>query len=265
MTTWADLVAELDRWSTAGRDATFWWRDDDAGEVTPALSDLLELRRRPDVPLALAVIPMVAGRSLAATLATHDGVHVLQHGLAHTNHEPAGQPKSELGRARARRDAASDLAAGRERLLALFGELALPVLAPPWNRIDPAIIDMLPELGFHGVSTFRQRQKEEAAPGVVQINTHIDIIDWRGSRAFCGEAGALAAAVEHLVARRTGAVDAEEPTGLLTHHRMHDAACSTFIAQFAETLSGHPAAQWVSARDIFDVEQWPNTDIAAAQ
>ena len=199
------------------------------------------------------MIPAAAEKALSDALDDDDGVRVLQHGLAHVNHEPGGQPKSELGHARPPRDVANDLRAGRERLLALFGELALPVLAPPWNRIDPAIIDLLPELGFRGVSTFRRRQREKAAPGVVHINTHFDIIDWRKSRAFCGEASALAAAVDHLAARRAGVADAEEPTGLLTHHRMHDAACSAFLSQFAETLSGHPAAQWVSANDIFSV------------
>ena len=31
MADWTDLTEELDRWALAGRRATFWWRDDDAG------------------------------------------------------------------------------------------------------------------------------------------------------------------------------------------------------------------------------------------
>ena len=34
---WAALNAELDCWAAAGRCATFWWRDDDAGEMTAPL------------------------------------------------------------------------------------------------------------------------------------------------------------------------------------------------------------------------------------
>jgi hypothetical protein len=38
---WRRLEAELDRWGDAGRAATFWWRDDDASDATPALETLL--------------------------------------------------------------------------------------------------------------------------------------------------------------------------------------------------------------------------------
>ena len=30
MATWNDLQAELDQWGAEGREATIWWRDDDA-------------------------------------------------------------------------------------------------------------------------------------------------------------------------------------------------------------------------------------------
>ena len=40
---WSDLEAELEAWRCRGRRATFWWRDDDAVEATPALERLLGL------------------------------------------------------------------------------------------------------------------------------------------------------------------------------------------------------------------------------
>lgn len=265
MTTWGDLTAELDRWSAAGRKATFWWRDDDAGDFSPGLRNLLEFRRGANIPLALAVIPAVAGTALVEALAAENDVRVLQHGFAHVNHEPAGRPKSELGRSRAGVDATRELEAGRDRLSALFGAMVVPVLVPPWNRIDPAVVEFLPGLGYRGISTFRRRQEEEAAPGVVRVNTHVDIIDWRGSRGFCGEEIALSATVDHLAARRSGAADGGEPTGLLTHHRMHEAACMAFLSLFTEIVSKHPAASWVSADDLFDAGRWQTTAIAAAR
>ena len=65
---WTDLTRELDRWADSGRPATFWWRDDDALTVTPALDRLLGLARDHQAPLALAVVPAGATAALAASL-----------------------------------------------------------------------------------------------------------------------------------------------------------------------------------------------------
>ncbi|HYC14539.1 MAG TPA: hypothetical protein VEC75_09825, partial [Stellaceae bacterium] len=81
---WSDLEAELDRWSGAGRQATFWWRDDDAVAATAALARLLALAE--GAPLALAVVPGNAEPSLAAALAGAPSVRVVQHGWRHLNH-----------------------------------------------------------------------------------------------------------------------------------------------------------------------------------
>ena len=62
MSSWDDLTTELDGWDEAGMIAEFWWRDDDAVEPTPALDQLLDLRKSLDVPLAIAaMIQMQAG------------------------------------------------------------------------------------------------------------------------------------------------------------------------------------------------------------
>ena len=45
MTSWADLGAELGQWAAEGREATLWWRDDDAIEPTPALDRMIDRQR----------------------------------------------------------------------------------------------------------------------------------------------------------------------------------------------------------------------------
>src|SRR3546814_12853571 len=84
-------------WSPDVCSSDLWWRDDDAGQLCPALERLLDCAAACRAPLALAVIPERAEANLAATLAAHpaDPV-VLQHGYAHTNHAPAGAQKCEL-------------------------------------------------------------------------------------------------------------------------------------------------------------------------
>ena len=253
MSTWKDLTAELDLWAEAGDVATFWWRDDDAVGPTPALDRLLDLRRKSGVPVAIAVIPANAQPALADIL-SGDGIDILQHGYAHRNHRDGTGKKAELGDDRALWDIARELADGRGRMFDIFGEDGwTEIMVPPWNRIDEPVTALLPGLGFHGLSTFRAREAVQPAPGLTAVNTHIDIVDWDGDRGYAGDQATLSAAIAHLSAKRGGLADRGEATGLLTHHLAHDDACWAFIDAFIDVTTGHPAAQWASARALFPV------------
>lgn len=247
---WAALAAELDRWDGEGRTATFWWRDDDAVAATQALDRLLALREAVGVPLALAAIPAAAEDSLARRLEGTTDVAVVQHGYAHRNHAPAGAEKRELGPDRPIERIAGELATGWRRLVALI-PAARPVMVPPWNRIDPAVAAALPGLGYRGLSTFKPRPLHAPVAGLVLANTHLDIVDWIGTRGFVGERAAVGAVVDHLAKRRRGAVDPAEPTGLLTHHLAHDEPCWAFVNQLVARSRAHAAARWIDADEAF--------------
>jgi hypothetical protein len=242
---WAGLGAELDAWLHAGLTARFWWRDDDATRPGPRLKRLLEVSG--DTPIAVAVIPVGVEAELAEMLAEHNAgggnVIVMQHGYAHENHAPAGAKKAEFGDHRPLDAMLEDLIRGRRRMEELFGPMFEPFLTPPWNRVCDSVIARLPDTGLQGLSRFGARGLSE---GDRVVNTHIDIIDWRGSRGFVGQAEALNAAIRHLVARRTGLADRDEPTGLLTHHRDHDGECWKFIGELRRLVTAHPAAEWVT-------------------
>jgi hypothetical protein len=248
---WDRLAAELDRWAAAGRTATFWWRDDDAVAATPALDRLLALRKALSVPLTLAVIPEPAEPPLADRLAAEPDITVAQHGFAHRNHAPEGAPKRELGD-RALAEVTGELQDGWRRLASLF-PAARPVMVPPWNRIDGSVTAALPALGYRGLSTFAARVRREAQPGLVEANTHIDIVDWPGTRRFVGDGAAIGAAAAHLAARREGVpgIDRDEPTGLLTHHLAHDEPCWEFVNRFVARSQTHPAVRWIDADEAF--------------
>ena len=249
MADWRGLAEELDRWSSGGLAATLWWRDDDAAKPARELDHLLVLRARARVPLALAVIPASVEASAAERI--NGGCTVLQHGYAHRNHAPANARKTELGAGRPAGEALGELATGRQRLAALFGAHATTILVPPWNRIGDNLVGALGDAGFTGLSTWGPRSSARPAPGIAQVNTHIDIIDWRGTRGFVGEEAALGAAVAHLRARRQGHADPAEPTGLLTHHLVHDEAGWRFVEAFIERTSAHPATRWLDAATAF--------------
>lgn len=250
---WTSLAQELSRWQEAGRSVDLWWRDDDAIQDTPALRRLIAVAQ---VPVALAVIPGAVKPDLPQALATApsaEGFTVLQHGFRHLNHEPATRKKAELGAARAAETVAAELAAGWTILQQHFGTRAIPVLTPPWNRIAPEVVARLPRLGFRGLTTYLPRRQALAATGLRQVNTHVDIIDWHGGRSFLGIAPTLALLENHLRARRLGAADAAEPTGLLTHHLVQDAESWTFLQRLQDWLSRFPMIRWLPAMAVFPV------------
>ncbi len=243
MTPWEKFFAELDRWP-AGM-ATFWWRDDDAAASSAKLDRLLALG---DLPLALAVVPAHMRVTLAERLAG-SRIDVLQHGFAHANHQPRGEKQAELGDARPLPVMQQELQRGWQRLNALFGRRALPVLVPPWNRIDERLVATLAGQGYVGLSTVKDRGP--AGNGPFRANTHMDIVDWHGRNRFIGAAAALDLASDHLARRRDGRADAAEPTGLLTHHLAMDDAAFAFAGEFLVRSARHPAVRWLAARDIF--------------
>lgn len=247
MSSWDDLDRELDAWANSGQTASIWWRDDDAVAPTGQLDRLLTYIDGQRAPLCLAVIPALARPELAAVLARPGTISVLQHGYAHLNHAPPGDKKVELGSHRPLGDILAELAAGRDRLLDLFGPAVLPVLVPPWNRIAAAVAAALPSIGLLAISTYGSRP----AGGIRQVNTHIDIMNWRDGRRFIGEAAAIQLAVGHLAARRRASSDPHEPSGLLTHHLVHDEPAWRFVGAFLNRTLAHPAVRWLNGAEVF--------------
>ena len=149
-----------------------------------------------------------------------------------------------------------ELGTGWLALERLFGSRALPVLVPPWNRIDPALVPALPEIGYRALSTWGPRPRREAVRGLCQVNMHVDVIDWRGGGGFIGEAAALGALVAALQrARRAiaaGNSDGAEPAGLLTHHLVMDAGAWHFVASLLARLNGDPRLSILAAEKVLD-------------
>jgi hypothetical protein len=247
MSTWDDFARECDAWGEAGRIATWWWRDDDAVEPTPALDDLLRVARG---PIGLAVIPAKLKPGLAPRLRQDPAVAVLQHGYAHRNEAPPGGRKSEFPDERDRGAIEQALTAGFHKLSDAFGDQFLPVLTPPWNRISDQAVAMLQSIGFIGLTRYLPR-KAASVHGVNQVNTHVDVIDWRGSRGFLGESATLHLFVGHLRARRVGVVDFDEPTGVLTHHLVHDPATWRFLEKLRDFLANQAATRLLDPAAAF--------------
>src|SRR5688500_1720849 len=210
--------------------ASFWWRDDDAALPNAALERLLAF----DVPLALAVVPLLAVPELFKILPSR--VCVLQHGSDHRNRAAPGEKKTEFPAAEADAAALQRLAAASQRLRKMAGAQALPVLVPPWNRMRRGLAEKLSSVGFIGVS---QDGKANPVTGLKQVNTHIDIVAWHEGKRFIGEERALSSVLKLL--------DEENPVGWLTHHAVHDEAAWRFL----ERLARVEGVRWHSAAELF--------------
>ena len=244
---WPAFAEAIARRAGAGRPPVFWWRDDDATAPAPELQHLLELAYSSAVPLALAVVPDGAQPELFELL--RGDVGVLQHGADHRNRAAAGEKKTEFPRSEADHEAIGRLARARERLVSLAGARALPVLAPPWNRLRAELVEKLPQAGIRGLSAYGG--KVSAVKGVTQVNTHVDIVAWGAGKRFMGEQPALELAQRYLEDRTEALRDHAEPLGWLTHHAVHEADALDFLRRLFE-ISRRAGARWASIRQL-----WP--------
>ncbi|NRP22267.1 hypothetical protein LPJGGPFB_05526 [Ensifer adhaerens] len=249
---WHLLIDELDRVQARERQIDFWLRDDDAVEPTAPLDRLLSLAASHAVPLTLAVPPAPATEALARHLSGRADIGVAAHGWAHRNHAPREEKKQELGAHRPPAVILDELRRGAERLRTLFPEHFVPMLVPPWNRIDAALSPRLPEIGFSVLSVFGP---EKPSPFPL-VNTHVDVMDWRGTRG-CRDHTLIIADIIERIRQVCGDVEGREDQsggtlGLLTHHLVHDAAVWDFLEKLFTATSGHPACCWRRTRDLTD-------------
>ena len=228
------FLNQLDELAEKGTPARVWWRDDDAVEPSAALDRLLSLTVGHDIPLTLAVIPAQSGQPLANRIREQRDVTVAVHGWAHLNHAGAGEKKQELGPHRPADAVLQELSRGLGLLQDLHGAQAVPVLVPPWNRICRAVVDGLPGSGFDALSVFGP---EQPAPLPV-MNTHVDVMDWRGTRGGRDPVAVL----EDL----TTVLQRDSVAGILTHHLAHDEPAWGILETIVRLTQGHPGWQWVS-------------------
>lgn len=247
---WGALDDALARLADSPHRLSFWWRDDDAIAATPPFERLLALANRFSIPIGIAAIPAAALPSLTERLAAESRVALLVHGLSHVNHAPPGEKKAEFGNHRSAELLNRDAGLALEEARARLGARLLPVFVPPWNRIDPSLVSALAALGYRGLSTFNDRTNRSPS-GLTQINTHLDPIDWHGTR------GALPPEIlaerlgQRITARIEGIADRDEPIGLLTHHLVHDAEVWHVCEILLERLSRSGLLHYPFAAEVF--------------
>ncbi len=233
------LIRALDLRAANGNPAKLWLRDDDAIAPTTELDHLLALTEAANIPVTLAVIPAHSGAALAKRLDIAKGVSVAVHGWSHINHAPASEKKQELGPHRPVPQVLDELARGFAHLAQHHPLHFTPALVPPWNRIAPQVVAGLPALGFRALSVYGP----EATADLPLYNTHVDVIDWRGTRS-----GRPDAVLMDEIAQALQRNDA--PIGLLTHHLVHDMQVWGFLTRLFALTATHPGCHWVSLPEL---------------
>lgn len=227
------LRQELAQWRDMDHQPRFWLRDDDAIEPSKALDTLLTIMG--DAPVIIASIPAFATAGLAERLSLSENVSVVQHGWRHENNASQTEKKSEFPNSVPLATRLDALREGREQLAKVFGPQSRPVLVPPWNRAPDTLIPHLPSLGIGGLSRYRRTEfsDRETHPGVLQIDTQIDIIDWRGTRGLRPPEALYSEISDTLAAARRALHSGEKPgpIGILTHHLVHDPTCWRFLEE----------------------------------
>ena len=249
---WQPVMAELRLWQAARRKATLWLRSDDTGDATPALLRFLEFVQRRRVPATLSVTPRFATKALAEAVNRVDGVYAIQHGYDHANHAPAGLLQCELDSVRPLAVVERDIAAGKTALEGLLGARFVPVMAPPWYCIAPAVLARLPALGYTGLSQYGARPRRARVKGLTEVNGHVEIINWRKSPPVCQDISVNVREIALVLAlRRRGVADPREPIGIVSHHHALDENCWQFLEQLIDRLGAHPAITWQNAQTLF--------------
>ncbi|ORE94416.1 hypothetical protein ATO13_10091 [Stappia sp. 22II-S9-Z10] len=228
------LARAFDTAADRGTPLPVWWRDDDAVDVGPRLERTMALAADAGATIALAVIP--AGVTDRLLTWTAGRAHLLQHGVAHTNHQRTGK-SAELGNARRADAIAAALIAARA---ALEVPHFVPTVVPPWNRMRDDLAPHLAAAGYTGVSLFG------AAPShtpLTRVDTHIDPVAWRTDRSLATDA-----ALCDMVDRALGQGG---PIGLLTHHAVETDAVHDFVKEFVNLVARHPGAAWTDAAALF--------------
>jgi hypothetical protein len=232
------------------RPIQIWWRDDDATEASPALSRLLDIKRRWNVPISLAVIPARAQKSLVA-VTQEPNVDILVHGFAHINHAAPGERKTEFTLERDLAEVRNELSSGLARLRSLLPQ-TLAVFVPPWNRFPSGLLDELAKTNYCGISAWGAEAEWKAAGGLSIRNMHIDVIDWR-SGAAAKPVDGLKAELAALIAQSKSALNG--PIGLLTHHLQMPEHAFAALEEFFHSVAQSQDVVWTRARSVFQVPE----------
>lgn len=199
------------------------------------LDRLLDLSAARGLPITLAVIPDGSFDGLHQAM-SRPRVSAAQHGTDHRNRGVGAS--SQFSPGAPMDQIVADLSRGLARLSDLPG--MLPCYVPPWNALDPHVEAALVPAGFSAVSA---SGGERLCGPLRRLDVHVDILRWKEGPRFRGEASVLRRLTDRFESLRKAGCW-REPTGVLTHHLVHDAAAWDFLESASEGCFADPRLAW---------------------
>jgi hypothetical protein len=238
---------ELDEWTSAGKTARIWWRDDDALSDTPQLRCLLDVARKFQIVVALGVIPQRADESLVHLVSRNDCC-IWQHGWCHDFHV-----SGEFGDGRPLELMMHDALCGQRALDRLFGPSGWqPVFVPPNHSISMAFKPFIPRLGYMGLSAgIRLTPRLDHVP---EVNAEVDIMNWPEGKILSAST-VSEMIVGQLKSRRMSEAPFDRPIGILTHHLVLDDEAWHFVSRLFKFFRSHDTVRILEADRLFDAHR----------
>lgn len=171
------LTAAVERGVASASSANVFFRADDVAVPSATFCRMINIFKKYQMPLCLAVVPSWFTAPRADTLLkTADSQELFcwhQHGWQHKNHELSGK-KQEFGESRAENAVRDDISRGAARLADLLGENFYPVFTPPWNRCGSVTLSCLKQLSFKGLSRSAGASPPSPA-GLADYQVNVDL------------------------------------------------------------------------------------------
>jgi hypothetical protein len=241
----------------------YFVRDDDIGELTPALKHFVATFVRLSIPVSYQIIPALLTEECATYLAGisrdyPDLIEFGQHGLRHRMNVRGKELKREFGPERSAAEQSSDIVEGLKMLHEkLRPDRPISLFTPPQHKFDRRTVQAIAAAGHttfsaacyptlhhraaytvgrslglsslrhHGIS-YHGRRRPEANVRELSISIAVD----NGRRITCP--------AEHLDAALKRAARHTDVVGLMFHHAVYSAAPSQLEA-IADRLAAHSA------------------------
>jgi hypothetical protein len=200
-----------------------FFRADDIGVPGKQFNRLIDLFKRHEAPLSLAVVPawLTPTRWSALMKICRDPSSLWcwhQHGWRHKNHEKHFK-KQEFGPSRATAEIESELIRGRRRLESVMNEHFYPLFTAPWNRCSAETLKLLNNLGYRAVSRY-QGARPVSPEGLPDVPVNVDLHTRKESSVADGWKNLF----EDL-----GAALSSGFCGIMIHHQRMNAAAFVFM------------------------------------
>jgi hypothetical protein len=108
----------------------------------------------------------------------------------------------------------------------------------------------LADSGIAALSTMASPTQAPPPDGLMALDVHVDLIDWKSDRGFIGTAAAIDGLLGRLRAQRLGTNAAAMPIGILTHHLVMDRETTVFLDHLGSLVGTHEAAQWTGIAEL---------------